>query len=82
MEKVGRDWAEIAVNYKNYFQDRNRKSLNYKYFKLEKDKENLEILKKKAESLTGIEIIEEHKRERLKWTHEETLYLGIIKFFD
>ncbi len=75
MKNHGRHWTELAINCKKYFQNRNFQDLKEKYYSLEKNKKNLEILKKKAESLKGIEIEKKYKKGIIKWSKEETSYL-------
>ena len=84
VKKMGRHWTELAINCKKYFQNRNFQDLKEKYYSLERNKKNLDVLKKKAESLKGVEneIVKNYKKGITKWSHDETLYLvlGVQKY--
>lgn len=72
----GKKWAPISKYYKKYLNGRNSKCLEQKYLNLEKNKINLENLKKQAELLNGKRIVKENVlKGKTKWTHDETLYL-------
>ncbi len=72
-----RNWAEIASNYSQYFNERDRLDLCNKYQHLEKNRIDLEILRAEAhEALKNeITILKKQKIMYLKWTEEEKLYL-------
>jgi hypothetical protein len=76
-----RNWAEIASNYSQYFNERDRLDLCNKYQHLEKSPIDLEILKAEAhEALKNeVTILKKQKITYLKWTEEEKLYLVLGK---
>ena len=92
VNKFGRKWKLIAVNYKSYLKNKNEQFLASKYKNLKQNKPLFKKLEEKAKLVKDVEILKNHENYSElpcksdyvceKWSEDESLYLvyGVLKY--